>query len=127
MASGWGSCRAGPRRWKTASFVGAAFPKGPIRPAASAAPRYCGLVQGNWGKSTVFKKPVTEVLGRGLGQTGWLMLAVMLVMVPTSLLLGVLSGMREGSRTDRILSTFAIATTATPEYVSGVIFIALFA
>ena len=94
---------------------------------AALAPRFCGLVQGTWGTSTVFKKPVTEVLGRGLSQTGWLMLTVMLVMVPTSLLLGVLSGMREGSRTDRILSTFAIATTATPEYVSGVIFIALFA
>jgi peptide/nickel transport system permease protein len=91
------------------------------------APSYCGLLQGTWGISTVFKKPVTEVLGRGLSQTGWLMLSVMLVMVPVSLLLGVLSGMREGSRTDRVLSTFAIATTATPEYVSGVIFIALFA
>jgi peptide/nickel transport system permease protein len=35
--------------------------------------------------------------------------------------------MREGSRTDRILSTVAITTTATPEYVSGVILIALLA
>jgi peptide/nickel transport system permease protein len=67
------------------------------------------------------------VLARSLGHTGWLMLSVMLVMVPTSLLLGVLSGMREGSRTDRVLSTAAIVTTATPEYVSGVIFIALLA
>lgn len=91
------------------------------------APRFCGLVQGDWGNSTVFKKPVTEILARALGQTGWLMLSVMLVMVPTSLLLGVLSGMREGSRTDRVLSTVAIVTTATPEYVSGVIFIALLA
>ena len=91
------------------------------------ADRFCGLAQGDWGMSTVFKRPVTDILGRGLGQTGWLMLAVMLVMVPTSLILGVLSGMREGSRTDRVLSAFAIATTATPEYVSGVIFIALFA
>ena len=91
------------------------------------APGYCGLLQGRWGTSTVFKKSVTAVLARGLGHTGWLMLAVMLVMVPTSLILGVLSGMREGSRTDRVLSTFAIASTATPEYVSGVIFIALFA
>ena len=94
---------------------------------ASAAPRFCGLLQGTWGTSTVFKKTVTVILGRALGQTGWLMLAVMLVMVPTSLLIGVLMGMREGSRTDRVLSGFAIATTATPEYVSGVIFIALFA
>ncbi len=91
------------------------------------APKYCGLLQGTWGNSTVFKKPVTEALARGLSQTGWLMLTVMLVMVPASLLLGVLSGMREGSRLDRILSTFAIASTATPEYVSGVIFIALLA
>ncbi len=103
---------------------GRCIPKGSD---AALAPGYCGLMQGTWGTSTVFKKPVTAVLARGLGQTGWLMLAVMLVMVPTSLVLGVLSGMREGSRTDRVLSTFAIATTATPEYVSGVIFIALFA
>jgi peptide/nickel transport system permease protein len=40
-------------------------------------------------------------------------------------LLGILSGMREGSRTDRVLSTFAIASTATPEYVSGVILVVL--
>jgi len=55
------------------------------------------------------------------------MLWVMLVMVPVSLMLGVLSGMREGSRTDRVLSTFAIITTATPEYVSGVILVVIFA
>jgi peptide/nickel transport system permease protein len=91
------------------------------------APRYCGLVQGTWGNSTVFKQPVLTILGRGLGNTGWLMLLVMLVMVPTSLIMGVLAGMREGSRTDRVLSTLAIATTATPEYVSGVILVALFA
>ena len=52
---------------------------------------------------------------------------VMIVMVPTSLLLGVLAGMREGSRTDRVLSSFAIATTATPEYVSGVVLIVVLA
>jgi peptide/nickel transport system permease protein len=35
--------------------------------------------------------------------------------------------MREGSRTDRSLSTVSIISTATPEYVSGVILIAVFA
>ncbi len=92
---------------------------------ADTAPRYCGVLQGEWGQSTVFKQPVSEILARSLGATGWLMAWVMIVMVPTSLILGVLSGMREGSRTDRVLSTFAIGSTATPEYVSGVIFIVL--
>jgi peptide/nickel transport system permease protein len=96
-------------------------------PEGETPPSFCGVLQGDWGWSTVFKQPVSEILGRSLGHTAWLMLWVMIVMVPTSLILGVLSGMREGSRTDRVLSTFAIATTATPEYVSGVIFIALLA
>lgn len=96
------------------------------RPAA-VAPQRCGLLQGEWGWSSVFKQPVSDVLIRALGHTSWLMLWVMLVMVPVSLLIGVLSGMREGSRSDRVLSGFAIATTATPEYVSGVILVALFA
>lgn len=91
------------------------------------APRFCGIFQGNWGFSTVFKKPVLYQLGVAMAATGWLMLAVMLVMVPTALLIGVLAGMREGSRTDRVLSTFSIVSSATPEYVSGVILVALLA
>ncbi len=52
---------------------------------------------------------------------------VMVVMVPVSLLIGVLAGMREGSKLDRGLSVASIASTATPEYVSGIIFTAIFA
>ena len=91
------------------------------------APRFCGILQGYWGFSTVFKEPVGGIVGKRLGLTGWLMLAVMCVMVPGALIIGVLAGMNEGSRTDRTLSTVSITTTATPEYVSGVIFIAIFA
>jgi len=87
----------------------------------------CGLLQGHWGFSTLFNAPVAQVIAARLGATGWLMLGVLAVMVPASLVLGVLAGMREGSATDRSLSTVAIASTATPEYVSGVLFIALFA
>ncbi len=92
---------------------------------AETAPRYCGVLQGEWGQSTVFKQPVAEILSRSLGATAWLMAWVMIVMVPSALILGVLSGMREGSGTDRVLSAFAIGSTATPEYVSGVILIVL--
>lgn len=96
-------------------------------PAGEAPPIRCGVLQGDWGWSTVFKQPVSQVLGRSLGLTVWLMGWVMAVMVPVALTIGVLSGMREGSRTDRALSAVSIASTATPEYVSGVILIAIFA
>ena len=87
----------------------------------------CGLFQGYWGQSTRFRESVSSVIGARLGATGWLMLWVLIVMVPMALIVGVLAGMREGTVTDRSLSTFAIASTATPEYVSGVLFIALLA
>ncbi|MEL6210943.1 MAG: ABC transporter permease, partial [Pseudomonadota bacterium] len=79
------------------------------------------------GESTRFGKPVAEIVGERLWYTGKLMFWVMIVMVPSALLLGVLAGMREGTFTDRSLSTLAITTTATPEYVSGVIFSVIFA
>ncbi|MEM8578217.1 MAG: ABC transporter permease [Pseudomonadota bacterium] len=90
-------------------------------------PQFCGVLQGDWGFSLVFKDEVSQLVGVRLAATGKLMLFVLLVMVPSALLVGVLAGMREGSGLDRSLSTFSIATTATPEYVSGVIFIAIFA
>jgi peptide/nickel transport system permease protein len=94
---------------------------------AEAAARFCGVVQGDWGFSSVFKEDVSVIISRRLLLTGKLMLWVMVLMVPSALILGVLAGMREGSKLDRTLSTVSIATTATPEYVSGVILIALFA
>lgn len=89
--------------------------------------RYSGVIQGDFGCSTRFKVPVSERLGPALAATGWLMFYVMLVMVPMALIIGVVAGMREGSRTDRSLSVASIASTATPEYVSGIIFTVIFA
>jgi peptide/nickel transport system permease protein len=93
---------------------------------AAQAPRYCGILQGDWGYSTVFKEDVAGIIATRLGNTGYLMFWVLMLMVPMALTVGVLAGMREGSKLDRSLSTFSIITTATPEYVSGVIFIAVF-
>ena len=89
--------------------------------------RYCGILQGDWGYSLVFKAEVSDKVWQHLAHTAKLMGWVLIVMVPMALVVGVMAGMREGSGLDRSLSTFSIATTATPEYVSGVIFIALLA
>lgn len=89
-------------------------------------PTYCGLLQGKLGYTSLFQGKVEEIVGKRLLLTGKLMFWVMLVMVPSALVVGVVAGMREGTRTDRSLSTFSIITTATPEYVSGVVFIVIF-
>ena len=89
-------------------------------------PTYCGLLQGKLGYTSLFQGKVEEIVGKRLLLTGKLMFWVMLVMVPSALVVGVVAGMREGTSTDRSLSTFSIITTATPEYVSGVVFIVIF-
>jgi peptide/nickel transport system permease protein len=99
------------------------IPGEPVEDAAT----FCGILQGDWGYSTVFKDEVGTIVATRLGLTGKLMFWVMMVMVPGALIIGVLAGMREGSRTDRSLSTVSIVSTATPEYVSGVVFISVFA
>ena len=90
-------------------------------------PEFSGVLQGDFGCSTAFRTTVAKRLPEALWATGVLMFWVMIVMVPVALLIGVLAGMREGSKLDRILSVVSIASTATPEYVSGVIFSAIFA
>jgi peptide/nickel transport system permease protein len=92
-----------------------------------ATPRFSGVIQGDFGCSTKFKTKVVDKLGPALKATGLLMFWVMVVMIPVALVVGVVSGMREGSRIDRSLSVVSIATTSTPEYVSGVVLSIIFA
>ncbi|MGV6847759.1 MAG: ABC transporter permease, partial [Marinibacterium sp.] len=53
------------------------------------APARCGLLQGNWGQSIVFREKVGNIVGEKLGLTGKLMFWVMLLMVPLALIVGV--------------------------------------
>ena len=76
---------------------------------------------GDFGYSTHFRKPVNDVIWPKLGHTGILMFWVLILSIPISLVIGIISGMREGSKTDRSLSVFSIITTSVPQYVSGIL------
>jgi peptide/nickel transport system permease protein len=84
------------------------------------------FIVGDFGDSVRFKVPVGNMLWPRLGNTGILGLATMLVVIPLSLGLGVLSGMREGSKLDRSISVTSIITTSVPEFASAVLLSAFF-
>ena len=84
------------------------------------------FVTGDFGESIRFKVPVSQVLWPRLGNTAILGLATFAVMIPLSLVLGVLAGMREGSKLDRAISVTSIATTSVPEFASTVFVSAIF-
>jgi len=84
------------------------------------------VVTGNFGDSTRFKVPVHAILWPRLANTALLGLTTFTVMVPLSLTLGVLAGMRAGSAYDRLISLISILTTSVPEFASAVVLSALF-
>ena len=81
---------------------------------------------GDFGVSVRFKVPVADVLWPRLWNTVVLGFWAMAVIVPISLTLGVLAGMREGSPLDRTISVAGIVTTSVPEFASAVFFSAIF-
>ncbi|MGH7069286.1 MAG: ABC transporter permease, partial [Acetobacteraceae bacterium] len=86
-------------------------------------PRYLG----NFGYSTLFRVPVNQIIWPRLGNTAALAGIAFAIIVPLSMLLGILAGMRPGSLLDRALSVASITMTSMPEYAIGVILAAVFA
>ncbi|MBI1778663.1 MAG: ABC transporter permease [Proteobacteria bacterium] len=84
------------------------------------------FMTGDFGPSIRFKVPVAEVLWPRLANTGILAGSVLAVMVPLSLSLGVLAGMREGSKLDRSITVAGVVTTSVPEFASAVFLTATF-
>ena len=81
---------------------------------------------GNFGYSTLFKSPVNDILWDRLGNTAMLAGIAFAIIVPVSILFGVLSGMREGSLLDRGLSLTGITLTSVPEFASAVFLMSVF-
>ncbi|HEX6960192.1 MAG TPA: ABC transporter permease [Ferrovibrio sp.] len=84
------------------------------------------MVTGDFGDSIRFKVPVAEILWPRLWNTAILAFWTFAILVPLSLILGVLSGMREGSPLDRAISIASIITTSIPEFASAVFLAAIF-
>ena len=84
------------------------------------------VLQGDFGDSIRFKVPISEILWPRLGNTALLGGMVFLIVIPLSLTLGMLAGMKEGSLLDRSISVFSVITTSVPEFASAVLLAAVF-
>jgi len=84
------------------------------------------MVRGDFGTSLAFDQPVAPVLLARLQNSAILAVLVLLVAVPLSLLLGVVSAVRQGRLVDRLLSGFVITAYALPEFVIGLTLILVF-
>lgn len=89
--------------------------------------RWAGnAVRGDFGQSMQLKVPVADVLWPRLANTGILALCLFALMIPLSLTLGVLAGMKEGSIRDRSITVASVLTTSIPEFASATFLSAIF-
>ncbi|TVQ56388.1 MAG: ABC transporter permease [Rhodobacteraceae bacterium] len=96
-------------------------------PALTRYLRWLGsILQGDFGDSLRFRRPVGEVLWPRLANTGLLAAIVLSTMALLGLSLGVLAGVHEGRLLDRVVSVTSVVTTSIPEFASAVFLSAVF-
>lgn len=83
-------------------------------------------LRGDFGVSNLYQRPVAEVLWDRLGNTLLLAAICFAVIVPFSVVLGVIAGMRERSLVDRSISVFSSVCASIPEFALGVFLVAIF-
>jgi peptide/nickel transport system permease protein len=84
-------------------------------------------VRGDLGFSISFSRPVTEMLRRALGNSAKLAAVAFVIVVPLSIVGGVVAALRRDKLTDRIITVGGLSATVIPEFVSGIVLILVFA
>ncbi len=79
------------------------------------------VAHGDLGRSVEKDVAVSALLRESLANTGILAGFVFLGLIPAALTLGVLAGMNEGSRLDRVISVTAVVTTSIPQIATAVL------
>jgi peptide/nickel transport system permease protein len=85
-----------------------------------------GFFTGDWKDSAQFSRPVFEFLLPRLANTAILGGLVFVITVAISLVLGVWSGISEGSFRDRAITVASVLTTSVPEFASATFLVAIF-
>lgn len=86
-----------------------------------------GVLTGDLGFSISFTRPVSDLLGRALVNSFKLGTLAFIIVVPLSLLGGILAALRRGTAVDRVITVGGLSATVIPEFVSGIVLIIVFA
>jgi peptide/nickel transport system permease protein len=85
------------------------------------------FVTGDWGTSYTLREPVAALVGDRLAASLTLALFAFVLLVPVALGTGLAAGARHDTWLDRTISATGLALGATPEFVTGVVLLVVFA
>jgi len=85
-----------------------------------------GFVHGDMGTSYQFRLPVSSFLWPALGRSLKLAAVAFVIVVPLSILGGVVAALYRGRAVDRSISVTGLSLSTIPEFVSGIVLIVVF-
>jgi peptide/nickel transport system permease protein len=85
-----------------------------------------GILRGNLGTSYQFSAPVSSFLFPDLLRSLKLASVAFVIVVPLSILGGIIAALNRGRLIDRFISTTSLSLSTVPEFVSGIILIVVF-
>jgi len=86
-----------------------------------------GAIHGNLGTSYQFRAPVSTFLVPALEHSLKLAAVAFVIVVPLSIVGGVLAALSRGKAVDRTISVAGLSLSTVPEFVSGIVLIVVFA
>ena len=85
-----------------------------------------GVLHGDFGTSFALQEPAWEVMEPALVNSIKLAVLAFVIVVPISILGGVIAGLRYGTLADRSISNVGLSLTVLPEFVTGIVLILVF-
>jgi peptide/nickel transport system permease protein len=86
-----------------------------------------GLLHGDMGLSYQFRSPVEPFIKAAVVNSVKLAALAFVIVVPLSILGGIVAALRVGRVSDRVISVVGLSATTVPEFVSGIVLIVIFA
>jgi peptide/nickel transport system permease protein len=84
------------------------------------------FVRGDLGMSLEYQVPVASLLGPSLVNSLKLAAVAFVLVVPLSIIGGVIAALRRGRLTDRVITLTGLSLTAVPEFISAIVLILIF-
>lgn len=85
-----------------------------------------GVVQGDFGMSTRFKMPVTDLMMDRMINTFWLSLATLIITYIIAIPLGIISGRYNDSWADQLITGYTYIGFGTPLFIFGLLMVWIF-
>lgn len=87
---------------------------------------FTSILQGDWGSSIIYRRPVLEVIGEKFLSSLALMSIAWALSGVVGFVLGIIAGTNEGKAIDKVIHTYCYLLISTPTFWLGILFVMIF-